>query len=496
MRWSILFMLTLLMRPAVAQERIFVGVTTNIRALAVIDSLHWWFGGSGGWLGYTANGGKSWELRQPAGSAVDFRSIHAFNQLEAVAAIAGQPAQIYRTQNGGKAWELVHWLKDTSAFIDAIGFWNAQDGLLFGDPLPDGRMLLLRTGDGGRSWEAMPDSSRPKLYPGEAAFAASGTAMQCVGDSTVAIVSGGSRSRLFVSHNRGRTWEVVAADQWQSGPKLGDKQAQFGLMQHGSASKGSFSVGFSPDSQWVLTGGDYLQDTAAQGNFLIRGPDFWWRARQAPRGYRECVAFIAEHIWVVTGPAGSDISWNGGLDWERLNDFNGMHVAKKLGNGLLLAGKGGVLWKYEELNTPLPPDSLPKVSLKVVRRVIDKEIYKRRKPKMMPEGYRSFEPAYEELDSVIPRIPGVLHWSRLPVYEYFIGCGHVPEQDFILIVNGNEGIEHIHVILRERRYRTKAVNYKYYAELHIRSFEPSLQIERSWHQRCEAALQTRWKLAE
>ena len=156
MRCSILFMLTLLMQPAVAQERISVGVTTNIRALAVNDSLHWWFGGSGGWLGHTADGGKSWELRQPAGSAVDFRSIHAFNQQEAVAAIAGQPAQIYRTQDGGKRWELVHWLKDTTAFIDAIGFWNAQDGLLFGDPLPDGRMLLLQTSDGGRSWEAMP----------------------------------------------------------------------------------------------------------------------------------------------------------------------------------------------------------------------------------------------------------------------------------------------------------------------------------------------------
>lgn len=496
MRWGLFLMMTLSLRPAAAQERISVGVTTNIRALAVSDSLHWWFGGSGGWLGYTADGGKSWELQQPAGSAVDFRSIHAFNAQEAVAAIAGQPAQIYRTQDGGKAWELVHWLKDTSAFIDAIGFWNAQDGLLFGDPLPDGRMLLLRTSNGGRSWEAMPDSSRPKLYPGEAAFAASGTAMQCVGDSIVAIVSGGSRSRLFVSHNRGRTWEVVAADQWQSGPKLGDKQAQFGLMQHGSASKGTFSVGFSPDSQWVLTGGDYLQDTAAQGNFLIRGPDFWWRARQAPRGYRECVAFIDEHIWVVTGPAGSDISWNGGLDWERLNDFNGMHVAKKLGNGLLLAGKGGVLWKYDFLVSKDTAADFPMVNFKSIEKTIKKQVRKRRWPKKNANGYKSFALAIIELDSVIKNLNGVMSFTKLPICEDFIMGNLTRTHDYVLKLNTQEGVQTFYLVLMEKRSRGRLHGYRFHKELHISKFVESPMLERDWKQYCEFSLQENWKLAE
>lgn len=338
MRWGILFMLTLLMRPAAAQKSISVGATTNIRALAVSDSLHWWFGGSGGWLGRTADGGISWELRQPAGSAVDFRSIHAFNQQEAVAAIAGQPAQIYRTQDGGKAWELVHWLKDTSAFIDAIGFWNAQEGLLFGDPLPDGRMLLLRTRDGGRSWEAMPDSSRPKLYLGEAAFAASGTAMQCVGDSTVAIVSGGSRSRLFVSHNQGRTWEVQTIAHIVSG----------------EPSQGAFSLArLGHDNHWVLVGGDYRQEIRATGHNVLYQNGSWTLPTQATRGYRECVLSLPMAGWVATGPTGSDISWDGGKHWLPLNDVAGMHVAKAfMPNGLLLAGKGGMLVCYPIVPKP------------------------------------------------------------------------------------------------------------------------------------------------
>ncbi|MDP2189281.1 MAG: hypothetical protein Q8J69_11430 [Sphingobacteriaceae bacterium] len=476
-----------------------VGVNTNIRALAVNDSLNWWFGGSGGWLGHTADGGKSWELHQPAGSAVDFRSIHAFNQQEAVAAIAGQPAKIYRTQNGGKAWELVHWLKDTSAFIDAIGFWNAQDGLLFGDPLGDGRMLLLRTSDGGRSWEALPDSSRPQLYPGEAAFAASGTAMQCVGDSTVAIVSGGSRSRLFVSHNRGRTWEVVAADRWQPGPNVWDKQAQteFGLMQHGSASKGAFSVGFSPDSQWVLTGGDYLQDTSASGNFLIRGRDFWWRARQAPRGYRECVAFIAEHIWVVTGPAGSDISWNGGLDWQQLNDFDGMHVVKKLGNGLLLAGKGGVLLHYEGFISPLVPDKVGRGTMTIVRKNILNEVHKRRKPKLNSSGVYSFDETYRELDTIISCMPGVVSWKELPTPKPSFACHDLPAKNYALVLNTSEGEHSILVTFLEGHMRNGLIKgYHFHLKLTLDKFESSATLERDWQRQHAKRLQLAWKLAE
>lgn len=334
-----------------AQDSLSVGVATNIRALAVVDSLHWWFGGSGGYLGHTTNGGKSWKLRQPAGNQVDFRSLHAFNNQEAVAAIAGQPAQIFRTKDDGTHWEMVHQLNDTTAFMDAIGFWNAQEGLIFGDPLPDGRLLLLVTKDSGHSWTPMADSSRPLLAKGEAAFAASGTAMQCLDDSTVVIVTGGLRTRLLLSINRGRTWEVLPADRWQ--PKTDllpyEQQPERLVMAHGSASKGAFSVARTPDSIWVLAGGDYLIDSSREHNMLVRAGDNWWSPRHGPRGYRECILVLSETLWVVTGPTGSDISWNGGLDWYPLNDLRGMHVVKPLGQGVLLAGRGGRLWRYQQL---------------------------------------------------------------------------------------------------------------------------------------------------
>lgn len=484
-----------------AQDSLWVGVATNIRALSVVDSQHWWFGGSSGWLGRTADAGKSWELQQPAGTQVDFRSLYAFNAREAVAAIAGLPAAIYRTEDGGKQWHLVHEVQDDSlAFMDAIGFWNDTDGLLFGDPLADGRMLLLGTSDGGRSWHALPDSSRPIMQPGEAAFAASGTAMHLVGDSTVAIVSGGSRSRLFVSHNRGRSWEVIAADRWQEAEKEYAKlaQAKFGLMQHGSASRGAFSVGWSPQGEWVLTGGDYLQENLSEGHFLIWSSDHWWRVKKAPRGYRECVVFLDADRWVATGPSGSDVSWNGGLDWEPLNDYRGMHVVKKMGDGLLMAGKAGVMWLYNDLLAPAVPIGTLPIELDELQRTIAREVHKRRKPQKTTEGFQSLLPNQRELDSLIPLLTGVVALTVLPKCEIY-GPGIMRSRVYAMQVNTHEGLQTVFLLLSERgRYHRFWfwIRSRYSKELHLQHFEVVPQLERGWKSKCDHIQQLGWKLAE
>lgn len=344
-----------------AQDSLHVGVATNIRALSVPRAYDWWFGGSKGWLGHSTDAGKSWLLRQPLGDKVDFRSLHAFNAQEAVAAVAGQPAAILRTSDGGLSWQEVFKHADSTAFFDGFAFWNAREGVLFGDPLPDGRLLLLHTLDGGQTWQSAADSSRPLFAAGEAAFAASGTALQCVGDSTLALVSGGAVSRLWYSRNRGRTWEFMAGN--KPNPALYGEHALFpdslppekARLYYGAASRGSFSLALTPDSMWVVVGGDYLNESHAQGHLAMFAYSQWWSARVPTRGYRECVLILDTLTWLAVGPSGSDVSWDGGLTWQAFQEGKGMHVAKKDGaGGVLMAGRAGTLWHLKKVAPPSP----------------------------------------------------------------------------------------------------------------------------------------------
>jgi len=146
----------------------------SLRGLSPISDQVCWASGSGGtWL-KTEDGGASWQSGTVAGlDTVDFRSIHAFDAQTAVAASAGQPAVIYRTEDGGKTWNKVHQ-EGGEAFFDAIQFIDAQRGYVLGDPI-GGKWMILETLDGGRSWHSL--AKLPDAVQGEAAFAASSSSM-------------------------------------------------------------------------------------------------------------------------------------------------------------------------------------------------------------------------------------------------------------------------------------------------------------------------------
>ena len=46
-------------------------------------------------------------------------------------------------------------------FYDAMDFWDNRSGIAFGDAI-DGRLLILRTFDGGEHWEELPYGQRPQ----------------------------------------------------------------------------------------------------------------------------------------------------------------------------------------------------------------------------------------------------------------------------------------------------------------------------------------------
>jgi photosystem II stability/assembly factor-like uncharacterized protein len=308
----------------------YIDTKTNasFRGMSVADKHAIWVSGSKGWIGRTANGGKDWTFKQvPGYETCDFRSLYAFDSNTVVIANAGSPAYILRTTDGGTTWKQVYKNTDSAAFIDGIGFWNKKDGIIYGDPI-NGRMLLLSTKDGGKSWQEC--KNRPILGKGEASFAASGTTINCFNNKTVVVAIGGKNSKLLISNDRCQHWQS------KSTPMLAT-----------SESTGIFSFMTSDNTKhWLIAGGDYKHDSVKTANFfysLDKG-ETWLAPATTTRGYRECLANKTSTMFAV-GPSGIDISTDDGINWKALSDEKGFHVIKpsKDNNFMFLAGSNGKL---------------------------------------------------------------------------------------------------------------------------------------------------------
>lgn len=294
----------------------------SYRGLSVVDNRIAWMSGNNGLVGRTLDGGSTWDIRTAPGfEKADFRSLYAFDDVRAVIANAGSPGYILVTEDGGQHWTTVYSNSHAEVFFDGIDFWNDRDGLIYGDPI-DGKMLMLRTADGGKTWTAV--QTAPPLEKGEASFAASGTGIRCYGKRGVMICTGGIVSRLWKSGDRGNNWESIR-------PPIAQGQATSGI--YSFALKGK---------QITVVGGDYSKEGVAANNHLYSTDEgqSWQTPQPAIRGYRECVEFITGNMLVAAGPAGADISRDHGISWSMLSDQRGIHVLRKARKGKLVIMAG------------------------------------------------------------------------------------------------------------------------------------------------------------
>lgn len=291
-------------------------VKKGFRGLSVVNEKVIWISGQRGLVGRSTNGGKSFTWRRVNGfSKLDFRTLHAFDKKNAVIATAGTPAAILRTSNGGKTWQECYISRDSAMFFDGVGFWDKNRGLIFGDPIK-GRMFLMETLDGGKTWTEIPFEDRPQLVEGEAAFAASGTTIRTLSNGHVYIATGGVKSRLWHSRDYGHNWEVFETPIIQGKP-----------------SQGIFSIAFMDTLHGIIVGGDYLNDTLSDRNCFSTsdGGKSWQAPNYPPHGYRSCVSLGVPdngYKWPVRcvfscGTSGSDIcSYGDGLAWSHLLFFD------------------------------------------------------------------------------------------------------------------------------------------------------------------------------
>lgn len=284
-------------------------VEASLRGLSAVTPDIAWASGSGGtWL-RTVDGGKTWVNGVIAGlDTVDFRSIHAFDALTAIAVSAGQPAVIYKTTDGGQNWILKH-TESEKAFLDGISFADEKRGYVFGDPV-DGKWMILQTLNQGESW--YPVANLPEAVEGEAGFAASGSSLLAKGRN-LWLGSGGKEANLYKSADEGETWEKFSSP----------------LVQ-GEATQGIFSITQIGEGEIFCIGGDYVLPDSASGNaglFLSERKE-WVKIQQSPAGYRSGVVYFSEFQWVLAvGPGGSDFSIDGGINWSSFST-EGFHSVR------------------------------------------------------------------------------------------------------------------------------------------------------------------------
>lgn len=315
------------------------GVTVELRGLSVVDSKVAWASGAQGTVIRTVDGAHWRAVSVPDAAAFDLRDIHAVDANTAVAmgAGAGAASRIYRTLDGGATWQLMTTNMAPAGFWDAMAFWDARHGILFGDPV-DGRFQVYITEDGGATWHASQARGLAALA-GEGAFAASGTCLSVAGKNDAWIVTGSAaEARAFHSADGGISWQAAVLP-----------------IPAGVPSRGAFSVAFLDGRTGMVAGGDYrVPKLAAQnGGRSVDGGASWQAAPILPAGFMSVVATVpgAPRTFVAAGLAGSGYSLDAGLSWHELgatpmntvgfaSPTSGWAVGPK---GLLMVYKGPAL---------------------------------------------------------------------------------------------------------------------------------------------------------
>jgi len=217
-------------------EPVSTGSSASLRGVHAVDAEIVWATGSGGTVLRTTDGGRFWTSFL-VGPGLDIRDVHAFDAQTAFVLVVTEPASILRTVDGGETWQEAYRSPHEEAFLDSFTFLGDERVVVFGDPI-DGTFLVLRTEDGGKSWN--PAASLPAAREGEAAFAASGTCVVSVGER-VWIGTGGLASRVLRSTDGGETWEAVPSAMISGEPTTGIYSVAFRDANHGVVVGGDYT---------------------------------------------------------------------------------------------------------------------------------------------------------------------------------------------------------------------------------------------------------------
>lgn len=297
----------------------------SIRGLHLLnDSVGWASGSKGTFLRMTD--GKTWKADTVKGyTRLDFRDVHAFDANTALLMAAGEEGRILRTEDGGVSWVEVYTRLDSGIFLDGMDFFR-NVGFCYGDPI-NGKFVVLRSDDLGKTWTEISADQLPQTFPNEAGFAASGTGLISNDDGICFATGGDSVSRIFSLRN----------GQWNAFP----------TPVRSAEGCGIFSIVRTED-RLVAVGGCFLDSMNAQENCALsmdEGKTWSLVDENQPRGYRSCVAYASNSkLLVASGTTGMEYSLNGGWDWIPISD-EGYHTCSLAESTGWAMGRGGKMVK-------------------------------------------------------------------------------------------------------------------------------------------------------
>ncbi|HAL55765.1 MAG TPA: hypothetical protein DCP63_04625 [Bacteroidetes bacterium] len=315
------------------------GTQERLRAVSAVSPTVAWASGNRGTCLRTTDGGRTWRaLNVPDADSLDFRDVEALDAHTAslLSIGPGERSRIYRTTDGGRRWVLQFRNRNPQAFFDAMAFWDRNNGIAVGDAI-NGRLVIIKTSDGGVSWNEIARENIPSALPGEGAFAASGTCITVQGTNNVWIGTGVKAARVYRSLDRGNSWTV-------STTPLADE----------SESSGVFSVAFWDRNHGVVVGGDFRKEAVARDNFALttNGGRTWTSVGHSrPTGFRSAVSFFVRGrmaTLVAVGTTGSDFSSDGGISWRTLDTvgFHALDIAPATSVGWSV-GEDGRIARFE-----------------------------------------------------------------------------------------------------------------------------------------------------
>jgi photosystem II stability/assembly factor-like uncharacterized protein len=292
-----------------------------------------WFGGTNSKAGFISFQNEAeTKIVKLQKEITDFRSI-AFANNNIYVLNAGTPANMYALNTFGNscASNLIYTETGEKVFYDSM-FIDAKTGLgiVIGDPTEDCLSILL-TENSGKNWKKIPCNKLPKTVDGEAAFAASDTNVKIV-DGVIYIISGGTKSRLFTSEDKGITWQVFETP-----------------IIHGEAMTGAFSMDFYNKRKGIIVGGNYenQKDNSINKAITKDGGKTWEIvSKDKAFGYASCVQFMPKSrgkVLYTCGISGVYYSTNFGEKWTKILEDTDFYTLRFSGeNNIYLAGKNKV----------------------------------------------------------------------------------------------------------------------------------------------------------